>query len=192
MPVTAIDPDTALIVIDLQKGHAGARLAHPIEGVVERSAALAKAFRSRSLPVVLVTVAGSPPGRTDATNGTPGGQHSFAEGFTDLMPELDVHGTDILVEKHARSAFGGTGLAERLRGLGVTQVVVTGVSTSGGVESTARDAHEQGFNVTLPVDAMSDRDLARHEYSAGIIFPRVAETGTTQDVLDALAAPAAD
>lgn len=184
MPVTAIDPDTALIVIDLQQGHAEAQLAHPIEGVVERSVTLAKAFRSRSLPVVLVAVAGSPTGRTDVAPKGP--SHSFPEGYADLLPELDVQGTDILVVKHARSAFSGTGLAERLRGLGVTQVVITGVTTGSGVESTARDAHEQGFNVTLPLDAMSDTDLARHEHSVTKIFPRIAETGSTQDVLDAL------
>jgi nicotinamidase-related amidase len=183
MPVTAIDPQSALVVIDLQKGHVGVSLAQSFDDVVSRSATLAKAFRSRGLPVALVTVAGSPPGRTDA-----GVTHqSLPDGFTDLLQELDPQPGDILVTKYARSAFTGTGLAETLRGLGVTQVVITGVSTSGGVESTARDAHELGFNVTLPVDAMTDSKLARHEHSVSQVFPRIAETGTTSDVLAALA-----
>ena len=55
------------------------------------------------------------------------------------------------------------------------------------MESTARDAHEQGFNVSLPVDAMTDSKLARHEHSVTQIFPRIAESGTTADVLAALA-----
>lgn len=184
MPITALDPDSALIVVDLQKGHAGARLVHPLDGVVANSAALAAAFRQRTLPVVLVSVAGQPPGRTDAAPNGPSG--SLPDGYADLMPELNVHGDDMLVVKHARSAFAGTSLAERLRGLGVTQVVITGVTTGSGVESTARDAHDQGFNVTLPLDAMSDTDAARHEHSVTAVFPRIAETGTTQDVLDAL------
>lgn len=184
MPITALDPDTALIVVDLQKGHAGAELAHPMAGVVERSAALARAFRERGLPVVLVSVAGSPPGRTDTTPNGP--SRSLPDGYADLLPELEVHGNDMLVVKHARSAFAGTSLTEKLRGLGVTQVVVTGVTTGSGVESTARDAHDQGFNVTLPLDAMSDTDAGRHEHSVTSVFPRIAETGTAQDVLDAL------
>lgn len=183
MPVTTVDPRSALIVIDLQQGHAGVELAHPLDAVVARSAKLAKAFRDRGLPVVLVSVAGSPPGRTDA--GAAG--RPLPAGFADLLPELDPQPGDIRLTKYARSAFTGTGLAETLRGLGTTQVIVTGVSTSGGVESTARDAHEQGFNVTLPVDAMTDTQPARHEHSVSQVFPRIAETGTTSDVLAALA-----
>ena len=158
-------------------------LAHSFADVVARSAELAKAFRGRGLPVVLVSVAGAPPGRTDA--GVT--RHSLPDGHTDLLPELGRQPGDIVRTKYARSAFTGTGLAETLRGLEVTQVVITGVSTSGGVESTARDAHEQGFNVTLPVDAMTDGKLARHEYSLTQVFPRIAETGTASDVLAALA-----
>jgi nicotinamidase-related amidase len=182
MPVTAIDPRPALIVIDLQQGHAGVPLAHSFADVVARSAELAKEFRGRGLPVVLVSVAGVPPGRTDAGVAN----QSLPAGFADLLPELDRQPDDIVLTKYARSAFTGTGLAEALRGLRVTQVVVTGVSTSGGVESTARDAHEQGFNVALPVDAMTDAKLARHEHSLTQVFPRIAETGTTADVLAAL------
>src|SRR6266568_4240053 len=183
MPITTIDPLTALIVVDLQKGIAGMSLAHPFADVAERSTALLRAFRERKLPVVLVNVAGSPGGRTDAGGGGP---HSFPEGWTDLIDELAQQPEDILITKYARSAFTATGLAEQLRGLGVTQVVVTGVATSSGVESTARDAHEQGFHVTLPLDALTDSDPARHEHSVTHIFPRIAETGTTQDVLDTL------
>lgn len=183
MPITAVDPRSALIVIDLQQGHLGTPLAQPLDDIVARSAELARAFRERGLPVVLVSVAGAPPGRTDAG----AVHHSFPEGWTDLLPELDRQPGDIVLTKYARSAFTGTGLAETLRELGVTQVVITGVSTGGGVESTARDAHEQGFNVTLPVDAMTDASLARHSRSVTEIFPRIAETGTTKDVLDALA-----
>lgn len=184
MPITALDPDSALIVVDLQQGHAGAKLVHPMERVAERSATLAAAFRERTLPVVLVSVAGSPPGRTDVAPNGP--SRSLPEDYADLMPELNIHGDDMLVVKHARSAFAGTSLAEKLRGLGITQVVITGVTTGGGVESTARDAHDLGFNVTLPLDAMSDTDAGRHEHSVTRVFPRIAETGTTQDVLDAL------
>lgn len=184
MPVTTLDPVTALVVVDLQKGVVGLPFAHPVEDVVAHTRDLLAEFRRHGLPVVLVNVAGAPGGRTD------GGVRrlGFSEEWTELIPELDPQPGDLLVTKYARSAFTGTGLLDRLRDLGVTQVVVTGISTSGGVESTARDAHEQGFHVTLPLDAMTDRDSAQHEHSAVRVFPRIAETGTTQDVLDALAA----
>lgn len=183
MPVTTLDAATALVVIDLQQGIVATPLAHPVEGVVARSAELARAFRGRGLPVVLVNVAGTPQGRTDA------GPVALdrPEGWTELIPELERQPGDLLVTKYARSAFTGTGLADRLRERGVTQIVVTGIATSGGVESTARDAHELGFHVTLPGDAMTDRTAERHDHSVLQVFPRIAETGSTQDVLDALA-----
>jgi nicotinamidase-related amidase len=182
MPITTIDPHAAVVVIDLQQGVVGAPLAHPVEDVVARTTALLTAFRDRGLPVVLVNVAGTPSGRTDASPPN----LTLADGWTELIPALDRQPDDILVTKHARSAFTGTGLADLLRARHVTQVVVTGIATAGGVESTARDAHEQGFHVTLPVDAMTDRTLDRHDHSVREIFPRIAETGTTQDVLDVL------
>ena len=188
MTVTVIDPAAALIVVDLQQGIVTATLAHPVGRVIENSAALLTAFRDRGLPVVLVNVAGSPPGRTDAR---PGGAapRAVPDGWTDLIPELGRQPGDITVTKHARSAFSGTGLAQALRDRGVTQVVIAGIATSSGVESTARDAHELGFNVTLAADAMTDSELARHEHSVTRVFPRIAETGTTADILAALAHP---
>ncbi|MDQ0381018.1 isochorismatase family protein [Amycolatopsis thermophila] len=183
MPVTALDPRTALVVIDLQQGIVSRPVAH-VDDVVERTTALLAGFRERDLPVVLVNVAGTPSGRTDAGPAA----RTFPDGWTDLIPELDPRPGDLLVTKHCVSAFHGTGLAESLRERGVTQVVVTGVATGAGVESTARDAYDLGFHVTLPVDAMTDSDPDRHEYSVTRVFPRIAETGTTEDVLAVLRA----
>ena len=182
MPFSTLDPRTALVVIDLQAGIVGNALTHPIEEVLTRTRSLLDAFRKHELPVVLVRVVGVPPGRTEAG----GGSRQLPDGFADLAPELDRQPSDLVVTKGARSAFTHTGLAEQLRGLGVTQVVIVGVATSGGVESTARDAHEQGFHVTLPVDAMTDRTPDAHEHSVTAVFPRLAETGTTLQLLDIL------
>ena len=79
-----------------------------------------------------------------------------------------------------------TDLAEYLKNQGVTQVVVTGVSTSSGVESTARQAYEHGFNVTLAVDAMSDLNPDTHFNSITRIFPKLGETGTTREIIHLL------
>jgi nicotinamidase-related amidase len=80
-------------------------------------------------------------------------------------------------------AFATTDLESRLRHLGVTQVVITGVATATGVEATARQAYEAGFNVTLAVDAMADRRAEGHAYSIVNVFPRLGETGTTAEIL---------
>jgi len=180
MAFTALDPTTALVVVDLQKGLMGLPLAHPTDRIVERSTALLKAFRHHGLPIVLVNVAGAPTGRTDAGSRAP---RSFPAGWTDLIPELDRQPEDHVVTKYARSAFTGTGLTEHLRGIGVTQVVIVGIATSSGVESTARHAHEDGFHVSVPIDAMTDPDLESHTHSTTRIFPRIAETGTTEELL---------
>jgi nicotinamidase-related amidase len=184
MALTTLDPKTALIVIDLQAGVVALPTAHPMAGVVENSVALAEAFRANGLPVVLVNVTGAPSGRTERS--AAGGARP--EGWDVLIPELNQQPSDHLVTKQTRGAFTGTDLEQYLRDNGVTQVVVTGVATGSGVESTARHAHELGFNVTLATDAMTDMNADVHENSVAQIFPGIGETGTTREVLDLLAA----
>jgi nicotinamidase-related amidase len=99
-----------------------------------------------------------------------------------LHPTL-TNGEHHLITKQAWGAFTGTGLDAHLRSLGVTQVVLTGIATSLAVESTARTAHEHGYHVTLVTDAMADRDAAVHQNSITRIFPRLGETGSTDDLL---------
>jgi nicotinamidase-related amidase len=182
MPVTVLDPKTALIVVDLQKGIAGIPCAHPMGDIVARSAALAAAFRAKGLPVVLVNVDAVAPGRTEQARP----MSAFPPDFAELLPELAQQPSDHLVTKRTWGAFTGTDLEAYLKREGVTQVVVTGVATSAGVESTARFAHELGFNVTLAVDAMTDMSAEAHENSVTRIFPRMGEIASTQDILDLL------
>jgi nicotinamidase-related amidase len=183
MPLTALDPQTALIVVDLQQGIIGYPFIHPIAEVIGRTRSLIEAFRRKGLPVVLVNVAGGAPGRTEQPRRHP----TPTEGWTDLIPELEPKPGDLLVTKRTWGAFAGTGLEARLKQKGATQVVITGIATGTGVESTARQAYELGFNVTLAIDAMTDVRPEAHAYSLQHIFPRLGETGTTQQVLDLLA-----
>jgi nicotinamidase-related amidase len=90
------------------------------------------------------------------------------------------------VTKRTWGAFTNTGLEKHLKDLGVTQVVIAGVATSIGVESTARHAHEYGFHVTLPIDAMTDMQADAHHHSTTRIFPRLGETGTTREIIELL------
>lgn len=183
MTLTTLDPNTALIIIDLQKGIAAIPLIHPISRVVENSRSLAQACRHHGLPVVIVNVAGAAPGRTEAA---PLRIEEFPPDFAEILPDLGQQPEDIVVTKHSWGAFTNTGLEERLRALGVTQVIVTGVATSAGVETTARQAYEAGFNVTLATDAMTDRRQEAHENSIANVFGRIGERGTTEEILDLL------
>ena len=182
MPLTKLDTTAALVVIDLQKGIVGLPTVHPASDIIARTAQLARAFRERGLPVVLVNVTGRAPGRTDA--GAP--KFSFPADWSELVPELQQHPDDHLVSKQRWGAFIGTSLDDYLRQRGVTQVFVTGVATSAGVESTARSAYDHGYHVVLVVDAMTDRSDEAHRHSVERIFPRLGESDTTDNVLKLL------
>jgi nicotinamidase-related amidase len=175
MALSTLDPQTALIIIDLQKGIVSLPLVHPVAEVVKNARALADAFRTHSLPVVLDNVAGIAPGRTEQARH----MGEFSAGWTDLIPELSRQPTDHCITKHAVGAFAKTGLEEHLRGQGVTQVVLAGISTSSGAESSARHAYELGFHVTLAIDAMTDSSMDPPIHSLTKIFPRLGESGRT-------------
>ena len=182
MAITKLDEVTALVVIDLQKGIVAMGTAHSMAEVVARSAELVKAFRERRLPVVLVNVTGGAPGRTEVVRP----KMTLAPDWAELVPELGQQPEDVLITKQRWGAFIGTRLDEVLRKRGVTQVVMAGVATSVGVESTARSAYDHGYNVALVVDAMTDRDADAHRYCVEKIFPRMGETDTTENVLKLL------
>jgi nicotinamidase-related amidase len=183
VPLTTLDPKTALIVVDLQNGIVGYPCVHPIAGVIERTVALLDEFRRRDLPVVLVNVAGVAPGRTEQARHN----DAFPDGWTDLIPELNQQPSDIVITKRTWGAFVNTDLEAQLQAQSVTQVVITGVATGTGVEATARQAYEHGFNVTLALDAMTDVRSAAHNYSLAHVFPRLGETGSTQKIIALLA-----
>ena len=182
MPVTTLDPNTALILIDLQKGIvARDTKPYPASEVVAKAATLAQAFRAHKLPVILVHVTGGAPGRNEQPK-PPAPPADWAE----FVPELDRQPEDHIVEKKTWGAFPHTGLEKHLMAQGVTQVVIAGIATAIGCESTARQAYEAGFNVTLAVDAMSDLRADTHENSVERIFPRIGETGTVEEIIGLL------
>lgn len=182
MPIAKLDSNCALVVIDLQKGIVSGQMVHPANEIVARAAQLARAFRKRGLHVVLVNVTGGAPGRTDA--GPARGERPAD--WAELVPELEQQPADHTVTKQTWGAFTRTNLDKDLRSRGVTQIVLAGIATSIGVESTARNAYELGYNVALVVDAMTDRVSEAHDNSVKNIFPRLGETDTTENVLKLL------
>jgi nicotinamidase-related amidase len=179
MTIATLDPKTALVVIDLQQGLAGFSTLEPLAAMVEKGAALAKAFRAQGLPVVLVNVDGMPPGRTEQGPRIT----SLPPGFADFVPELGRQPEDIVITKQTAGAFTNTALRQELEARGMTQIVLCGVSTSMGVESTARTAYELGFNVAFAVDAMTDMAVETHAHSLDHVFPRLGERGTTAEIV---------
>ncbi|SEO46043.1 isochorismatase family protein [Amycolatopsis saalfeldensis] len=189
MPVSTIDERAALVLIDLQNGIAAAPTQpHGGPEVVARAVELADAFRAAGQAVVHVRVTmaadGSdwPSGRTEA----PPRGGTRPEGWDRIVDELSGHPEDLVVTKRNVGAFHGTDLDVQLRRRGITQIVLGGIATSMGVESTARAAHDHGYHVTLVTDAMADMDADVHRNSVERIFPRLGETGTTAEILTLL------
>ena len=177
-----IDATPALIVVDLQKGTLANPLVHDVGLIVANSVALIESFRAKGWPIVLATVDGTAPGRNSYG---PGGRE-FPEGWSDIVSDLGEQPGDITGTRRTWDAFATTGLHEQLSSRGVTQVVIVGVATSFGVESTARAAYDLGYNVIVATDAITDMRIEAHENSVTRIFPVLGETGTTEDVLAAI------
>ncbi|MDE1176656.1 MAG: isochorismatase family protein [Edaphobacter sp.] len=181
MPITQIDPVSALIVIDLQNGIV-AMNPEQAPAVVANSAKLIEAYRKRNLPVVLVNVAGLAPGRTS----TPRYTGAFPPDWANLVSELNQQPTDILITKKSFGAFLGTALDEELKKRNVTQVVFCGIATSIGIESSARSAYDLGYNVAFVEDAMADLKPENHKHSIEVFFLRIGEIDTTENTLKLL------
>jgi nicotinamidase-related amidase len=114
---------------------------------------LAGAFRTAGLPVVFVTFDPelSPSGRTHL-----GGRMATDEHFIRPLPSLEPTAGDLTIAKGGWSAFSDPDLAGALRSRGVGQVIIVGVATTFGVESTARDAYDAGFHGVVVTDAVTD------------------------------------
>ncbi|NNM51086.1 MAG: isochorismatase family protein [Pseudomonadales bacterium] len=178
MAINQLDKVTALVLVDLQKGVVALPMVHSTADIVKKVGHLVQVWHRRNLPVIAVRVLGGAPGRTEQTRRL----DNLPDDWAQLEPALGLDPTDHVVTKHTWGAFSQTDLYEHLKHRGVTQVVVAGIATSIGVESTARQAHELGFNVTLAIDAMTDFSMEAHQNSLVRIFPRLGETGTVQDI----------
>lgn len=188
--ITTIDTNTALVLIDLQKGIISTVKDQHIDEVLGKAAQLVAAFREAGLPIVIVNV--NPVGasftkiRTQLSLAVKGPQPVLTADFLEIIPEIKTTEEDIFITKKAWSAFCETQLHEELQNRNISQIVLAGVSTSIGVEGTARDASEQGYNIAFAVDAMLDRVEDAHAHSIKNIFPRIGELGTAAEIIEKL------
>ena len=185
----ALDPQTtALVLIDLQRGIVGRALApHAAADVLKQAAELAGAFRAKGATVVYVRVdmldrlhllEDAPP-RDPKAPPPP-------ESATEIVPESGYQTGDLLITKRQWGAFYDTGLDQQLRRRGIRTIVLGGVATNFGVESTARAAFDRGYGVVFAEDAMSSVSAEAHEFVVKNIFPRMGRVRVTGEIVAGL------
>ena len=174
----------ALVVIDLQKGIVAMDTApYTSRTVIDNSVRLIRAFREIHAPVFLVHVDFLWGESLHPHSDTPlsGGNHP--QWWADFVPELDIQLSDITITKRQWWAFYGTELDLQLRRWNIDTIVLCGIATSIGVESTARNAYELWYNQIFPEDAMTSRSAEEHHSSINHIFPRIGQVRSTEEVL---------
>ncbi|HZL53096.1 MAG TPA: hydrolase [Terracidiphilus sp.] len=185
-----LDPkSTAVVVIDLQKGITGLPVSPlPIETVIANSVRLLATARQTGAQPVLVHVGGSSDGadRLHPPTDQPPRITSLPPGWSDLISELDQQPGDLVIMKRQWGAFYGTDLDLQLRRRGLTSIVLCGIATEGGVESTARDAYERGYEMVFAADAMSGLNAESHANAVERIFPRIGRVRSTEQIIAAL------
>lgn len=171
----ALDPkSTALVLIDLQNGVLGRKL-EPLSAdeLVEQGKTLARRFRAEGAPVVLVNAAPVTEDKPRAVDEPSAFPKILPAGFTDLAPGLAEPG-DLKITKSTWGAFSVPELDRELRTRGVRTIVLGGVATQFGVESTARQAWELGYELVIVRDAATSGAIEAHDNSMRRIFPRIA------------------
>jgi len=193
MSELTLDPrSTAIMVIDIQKGIVGMPGApHPTASVVANCVRLVDAARRVGAQPVLVHVGGSRDGadRLSLTvDQSWAGVAALPPDWSDLTPELGSQPNDIVILKRQWGAFYGTDLDLQLRRRKLATIVLCGVATEFGVESTARDAYERGYEQVFAEDAMTGRNAESHANSIARIFPRMGRVRSTDEITQALGA----
>jgi nicotinamidase-related amidase len=184
-----LDPKrTALVVIDLQQAVVAMQTApHAPSEVVEKSARLASRLRGKGGMAVYVRVDIAdflqlPVDKPSRDANAPPPLPSASE----LVPEAGFQSGDVLITKRHWGAFAGTDLEQVLRQRGIDTVVLTGISTNAGVESTARQGTGLGFAFVVVEDACSSSEEESHKFAFERIFPRLARVRTTEEVIAAI------
>ncbi|HEY1253971.1 MAG TPA: hydrolase, partial [Terracidiphilus sp.] len=182
---------TAIVVIDLQKGIAGMPGGAPYakHAVIANTSRLLDAARAAGAQPVLVHVGGAPDGadrvqtKVDQSWSRPGG---LPPDWSEFIPELNQQPGDIDVLKRQWGAFYGTDLDLHLRRRNLSTIILCGIATEFGVESTARDAHERNYELIFAEDAMTGQSAESHQNSTTRIFPRLGRVRSTEAILAAL------
>jgi nicotinamidase-related amidase len=183
-----LDPkSTALVIIDLQNAIVARQLApHSAADVVSRSAALAEALRASGGTAVYVNVLVADVLSLPADRSFPRPPGPLPPSASELVPEAGFREGDVLITKRQWGAFYGTNLEQQLRRRGIRTIIMTGIATNMGVESTARAAHDQGYELVFVEDAMSSLNAEFHQFSVQNIFPIMGRVRSSAEIIEAL------
>ena len=188
----SLDPQTtALVLIDLQNGILSRPLTpHGAPQIITHTAALARRFAMTGGTLALVHVAFSdgyadqPHQDVDAPMQLP--PDGLPKAWSCFVPEIGALDADITIVKRQWGAFHGTELDLQLRRRGITTIVLAGVATNFGVESTAREAWQHHYRVIVAEDSCSSLAEGMHAFSIEKILPRIARIRSTASVLAAM------
>lgn len=179
---------TALVVIDLQNGVTNRQgFPHAGEQVVQNASKLVEAFTEKGAFIVFVKVS-SVDGKDmlqpniDLKMDLP----QLPKGWDHFVPELANVKSAHTITKRQWGAFYGTDLDLQLRRRGIDTIVLCGISTAIGVDTTAREAYQHGYNQIFVEDAMTASTKEEHEYVCRYIFPRLGRIRTSEGVILAL------
>ncbi|MBS0055255.1 hydrolase [Yersinia sp. Marseille-Q3913] len=182
---------TALVLIDLQQGILPyAKGPYSAEQVIAINARLADKFRQLGAPVVLVRVGWSDSFaealKQPVDQPSPAPEGGLPESWWRFPEQLAVSDQDIKVIKHQWGAFYGTDLDLQLRRRGIKTVVLAGIATNIGVESTARTAWELGYELVIAEDGCSTASAEMQQFAVNHIFPRISRVRSSTEILAAL------
>ena len=175
---------TALVLIDLQHSNIARQLApHTSAKVVQNSVLLANALREKGGTVIFVRVQVTELLDLSVDAPFPKGSSTPPSNASDLVPEIGVQAHDLIVTKRQWGAFYGTELEQQLRRRGVRTIVLGGIATNFGVESTARAAFDRGYELVFAEDAMSSISAEAHAFVVNNIFPIMGRIRSTEQIL---------
>lgn len=192
--ITSRDPlrfdakTTALVLIDLQHSNVARQLTpHAASDVVTRGARLAHALRAKGATIVYVRVliGEMVPPSADAPISRPADAPPPPANASELVPEAGVQAGDHIVSKRQWGAFYATELDQILRRKGIRTVVLGGIATNFGVESTARAAYDRAFQVVFAHDAMSSIGEGAHDFAVRQVFPRFGHVRSVDEIVAA-------
>ena len=179
---------TALVVIDLQNGITNRETSpHSCAEVIKNANKLVNAFTEKGAFVVLVRV--STIDRKDMLKprvDLKANPMQFSEGWDNLVPEIANSKNAHIITKRQWGAFYGTDLDLQLRRRGIDTIALCGVSTGIGVDTTAREAFQHGYNQIFVEDAMTAVTKEEHDYVCKYIFPRIGKIRTSEEVISSV------
>jgi nicotinamidase-related amidase len=177
---------TALVWIDLQQGIVPIPILAPHSGkdVVKKAAELSAAFRAAGSFVVYVRVDMAnalhlPVDRSMRDPTAPPPPAAASE----LAADCGYQPGDGLVLKRQWGAFLGTDLDQLLRRRGIRTIVLGGIATNIGVESTARSATDLGYAVVFVSDAMTTVSAEMQALAVQHIFPMMGRVRTSAEIM---------